>query len=206
MTGLPHQEHLNQSGQEPASPLWPSWLPPDGSSGVPHFKPGTRDECSYLAIVACNKCGWADPDEKRVKAATDLLDIARRVFPPRSWVIELPAGMELLNANQRHSWRHKARVTKVLRETAGWAARIAKVPRLERVRIAVEYQPPKLSRSRDGGNWAPSGKACIDGLRDAGVLPEDHSLHVLSETYSIGQPYPRGRLVLTITEVPGGEQ
>jgi len=124
---------------------------------------------------------------------------------PRSWVVALPAGTELLNANQRHHWRYKARVTKDLRETAGWAARIMRVPRLDQVRIAVEYQPPKLSRSRDGGNWAPSGKACIDGLRDAGVLPDDDSVHVLSETYSIGEPYPKGRLVLTITEVAGGD-
>ena len=124
----------------------------------------------------------------------------------RSWVIELPAGTELLNANQRHGWRYKARITKDLRETAGWAARIARVPALERVRIAVEYQPPRVTRSRDGGNWAPSGKACIDGLRDAGVLPDDNSRHVLSETYSIGEPYPRGRLVLVISEVlAGGE-
>jgi len=121
----------------------------------------------------------------------------------RRWVIEMPAGTELLNSNQRHSWRYKARVTATLRETA---ARIARVPRLDQVRIEVEYQPSKVTRSRDGGNWAPSGKACIDGLRDAGVLPDDNSKHVLSETYSIGEPYPKGRLVLTITEAAGGER
>lgn len=61
----------------PEVPQWPSWLPADGSSGVPHFKPGTSEECPYLAMAHCGKCGWFDTDEKRVKAAADLLERVR---------------------------------------------------------------------------------------------------------------------------------
>jgi crossover junction endodeoxyribonuclease RusA len=124
---------------------------------------------------------------------------------PRTWVIELPAGIELLNANQRHSWRYKARVTAELRRTAGWAARAARVPRLERAHVLAEYQPPD-GRRRDPANWYPSFKACIDGLIDAGVLPDDDAAHLDGPDMRLGEPYPKGRLVLTVTELPGGER
>ena len=119
----------------------------------------------------------------------------------RTFRIEMPAGLELVNANDRMHWAKKARIVRDLR-TAGWACAVnAKVPRLDRVRVTVVYQPPTASRARDAGNWAPTGKALIDGLRDAGVLPDDNSRHVVEEAYRIGEPYPRGRVVLEITEV-----
>jgi hypothetical protein len=184
-------------------PPWPSWLPADGSQGVPHYRPGTAEVCLWHAIVRCD-CGWSDPDRERAGRELDgmISDLTRR------WVIEMPAGIELLNANDHAGhWGRRKRLTEALREAAGWLAKQQRMPLLDQVRIAVEYQPPRLTRSRDGGNWAPSGKACIDGLRDAGVLANDDSKHVLSETYSIGEPYPKGRLVITITEVlPGGDR
>lgn len=119
----------------------------------------------------------------------------------RTFTIEMPAGLELVNANDRMHWARKARIVRELRK-AGWAcARKARVPRLDRVRVTVEYQPPTASRARDAGNWAPTGKALIDGCRDAGVLPDDNSKHVEEEAYRIGKPYPRGRIVLVLTEV-----
>jgi crossover junction endodeoxyribonuclease RusA len=120
----------------------------------------------------------------------------------RRWLLEMPPGMLLLNANQRFHWSEKNRRAQTLRQASMVLARNARIPRLERARIAVEYQPPRKSRARDAGNWAPSGKALIDGLRDAGVLPDDDSSHLLSEEYRIGQPYERGRMLLHITEVP----
>jgi hypothetical protein len=56
---------------------WPS-LPADGSQGVEHQRPDGTD-CNYLAIIACNKCGWADPDPVRVAAAAK--QFARIVSP-----------------------------------------------------------------------------------------------------------------------------
>ena len=125
--------------------------------------------------------------------------------PPRTWVLEMPAGMELLNSNQRHSWRHRARVTRDLREAACWLARIHKVPRLEHASILAVYEPPDR-RKRDPANWHPSVKAIVDGLvADAGVLPDDDSTHLRGPLIEIGEPYPRGRLVLHITEVARGD-
>jgi hypothetical protein len=120
----------------------------------------------------------------------------------RVFTLELPAGLELVNANKRYP--HPAvrgRVVAEIRKAAWAMALHDKLPPLERVQIIVEYQPARVTRSRDGGNWAPSGKAAIDGLRDARVLEDDDSSRVMLESYRIGQPHPRGRLVLYILEV-----
>ena len=85
------------------------------------------------------------------------------------------------------------------------AARAARVPRLERAHVLAEYQPPD-GRRRDPANWYPSFKACIDGLIDAGVLPDDDAAHLDGPDMRLGEPYPKGRLVLTVTELPGGER
>jgi hypothetical protein len=110
--------------------------------------------------------------------------------------------MELLNANQRHSWRRKARVTAELRRTGGWLARIRKVPRLERARVDARYEPPD-KRKRDPSNWFPSYKAAIDGITDAGVLADDDSEHLDGPHMDIGPVHAKGRIVLTVTELAG---
>lgn len=115
----------------------------------------------------------------------------------------MPPGMLLLNANQRLHWSEKGRRVKALREASMVLARNARVPLLKCARVVVEYQPPRKSRARDAGNWAPTGKALIDGLRDARVLPDDDSSHLLSEEYRIGPVFEHGRMLLHITEVTG---
>jgi len=117
----------------------------------------------------------------------------------------MPAGMALLNSNDRHGWRYKARLTKDLRETAGWAARIMRIPRLERAHILAEYQPPDR-RKRDAANYYPSVKACVDGIcTDAGVLADDDSAHLDGPDMRLGPVHPLGRLVFTITELAAGD-
>jgi crossover junction endodeoxyribonuclease RusA len=112
----------------------------------------------------------------------------------RTWRIELPAGMDLLNANHRTHWAKKARVTRALRFAACCLARSNLVPQLERAHIEGVYEPPN-QRRRDAANLYPSFKACVDGLVDAGVLPDDDSAHL------VGPVHPGGRLVLIVTEL-----
>lgn len=93
--------------------------------------------------------------------------------PPRTWRIELPAGMDLLNANHRLHWAKKARTTRAIRFAACCIARSNLVPQLERAHVEGVYEPPDRRR-RDPANLYPSFKAAIDGaLVDAGVLPDD---------------------------------
>lgn len=120
--------------------------------------------------------------------------------PSRVWTIELPAGMRLLNANDRVHWAKKARITRQLRDTACWLARHQKIPTLRCARIIAEYRPPDRRR-RDPANWSPSAKAAVDGLVDAGVLPDDDARHLVGPDMRIGQATPRGQLVLRIHEI-----
>jgi hypothetical protein len=91
---------------------------------------------------------------------------------PRTWTLELPPGTQLLTLNQRMHRMVAARLTRTLRETAGWLARAQHIPRLEAAWIVCELTVPDRRR-RDPGNWMPTAKACVDGLVDAGVLDDD---------------------------------
>jgi len=121
---------------------------------------------------------------------------------PRTWAIGLPAGMRLLSLNGRYHWAEKGRITRDLRAAACALARQAKIPPLGRARVTVEYQPPLVTRRRDLDNVATaSGKPAIDGaLRDSRVLPDDSPEYLTEVTYRIGEPFPKGRLVLFITD------
>ena len=86
---------------------------------------------------------------------------------------------------------------------SAWAmARQAKIPPLERVAVTVEYQPRDL-RHYDAENiCAASGKACIDGIVAAGVIEDDECpRYVTGILCTIGTLYPKGRLVLHLTEI-----
>src|SRR5450755_2745897 len=75
---------------------------------------------------------------------------------PRSWTLELPAGMRLLSLNGRYHWAEKGRITRDLRAAACVLARQAKIPPLGRARVTVTYQPPLVSRRRDLDNVGPA--------------------------------------------------
>lgn len=82
----------------------------------------------------------------------------------RSVVIDVPAG-EWLTSNGRYHWASRARRTRALRVRAAIAA-----------------------------NAYPAVKACIDGLVDAGILPDDPDPHL---------PTGHHRLTVNITDTTG---
>ena len=122
---------------------------------------------------------------------------------PRTWTIELPAGLEVLNLNKQLHWAKERAIAKELRKAAWALALQQKIPHLRRAQIIVEYQPPRTIRRRDAENIpAPSGKHAIDGLVAAKVLIDDECpRYVKHIQHQIGEPYPRGRLLLHVTEV-----
>lgn len=120
---------------------------------------------------------------------------------PRTWTVTLPAGVKLLNANDRLHWAAEARIKKDLRTLGYVLALKAKIPHLGRAQIVCVYQPPDR-RDRDPANWHPSVKALVDGMvSDAKILPDDSSRYLSGPLVEIGEVYPKGRLVLHITEV-----
>lgn len=101
-----------------------------------------------------------------------------------------------LSLNDReHHHKRAARVAE-WRQAAGWLSR-AQVPRhLDRVHVRIRFHPPRAtSRSgdrRDSDNLVPTLKAVIDGLVDAGVIPDDTPDHVSWDPPEIGAPTGHG--------------
>ncbi|MFC7723443.1 RusA family crossover junction endodeoxyribonuclease [Nonomuraea recticatena] len=113
-------------------------------------------------------------------------------------------GHALLNSNDRMHWRKEAPLKKNLRQTACWLARAAKIPSMKRASIIAVYEPPDRRR-RDPANLYPSWKAVVDGIVDAGVLPDDNAEHLDGPDMRLGDIHPQGRLVMYIedlTDVP----
>lgn len=126
----------------------------------------------------------------------------------RVFVVLLPV-LDLLNANQGLHHRVKAKRVKAIREAAYLMARSVGVPPLPRAHIFGFYLPTD-GRRRDPANWAPSAKAAVDGLVDAGVLVDDDDKHLIGPDMRLGELAPVvngrrfGRLLLRITELTEG--
>lgn len=123
------------------------------------------------------------------------------IVRPRSWTVELPAGMFLLNDNQRLNHWRKSEHTAAIRNATAYAARSARVPSFERIHLFYVIRPSKATRRRDPGNWSPSAKAAIDGLVDAGVVPDDNSTRVLGGDPRLGAAQAKTQMVLVITDL-----
>ena len=80
----------------------------------------------------------------------------------------------LLNMNDRGHWAPRARLTRLWRERAYYAT-IEQIPApraLPPCVVAIDL-PVRDRRRRDPANLTPVTKACVDGITDAGVWPDD---------------------------------
>ncbi|WP_328934185.1 MULTISPECIES: hypothetical protein [unclassified Streptomyces] len=134
---------------------------------------------------------------------------------PRPFVITLPAGMNLLNANHRPHHRVRAAVTKELRGAAMEAvsecpalmdalAAAKPGPLFQRAHILGVYCPPTKGR-RDPANLYPSFKAAVDGLVDAGLFDDDDHTRVVGPDMRLGRVVKGGQLVLVVSGLEPGE-
>lgn len=122
-------------------------------------------------------------------------------------VIAVPAPAEFLSANDRLHWAHKARVVKLWREAAAWAVKAHRLPSYgdQLVQITATIHKPH-GRRFDAANYAPTGKAAIDGCRDAGLLVDDDNDHVIGPDMRRGVASPKSpRLVLEIRTIEDRE-
>lgn len=94
----------------------------------------------------------------------------------RGW--RLSTGLDRpLSLNDRMAWPVKARATREVRQAVAAHARALRVPRLEYVHVQLEYVP-RDARRRDPDNLWATAKPAIDGLVDAGVVPDDTAVYV----------------------------
>lgn len=129
----------------------------------------------------------------------------------RLWIPE-PDGAYLLTMNTargRIHWRTWAKLTGAWREQARLEAEASAIELAldagERVAIdCLPIQGPGGQLADPGGHM-PTLKACVDGLRDAGWLPDDSGRYVSSVTMlppvRASEVRPAG-LVLDLTPVP----
>lgn len=160
--------------------------------------------------------------------SSDTIDatVDGHIDPPaanslRSWRLELPYVKPPLSLNDRRPrmviWRDQHN----LRNQVRYLARAAKIPRLDRIDVALHYEPTDR-RTRDQDNLVATLKPAIDGLRDygpryrdarmveaawVGIVADDSPEHVTWPRPIIHAARPRGagerqhgRLWLVITE------
>lgn len=103
----------------------------------------------------------------------------------QSLIIPVPPG-EWISANGRLHWAARARRTRRLRGRACWLARHHRLaPAGVQARVIATITYPRPGRA-DPANSAPTVKAIVDGLTDAGVWPDDDSRHVIGPDYRRG--------------------
>jgi len=108
--------------------------------------------------------------------------------------IPLPFTSPPLRSNDRADWHAKAKTTREVRQAA---AMVARRKRVKWPVAAILVWTVTDARRRDAGASAPTLKAVMDGLVDAGVLPDDNHRVVLSETCRIERgPKPAVRVEL----------
>ena len=117
--------------------------------------------------------------------------------------LTIPAPCDWLNANERLHWAEKARRTRIWRHAAHGAVLgqhrglAFTVP----VRIVVTIHKPRAGRY-DATNWAPTGKALIDGLVDSGLLEDDDNTRVIGPDMRAGEKRAEPCVVVRVEAIP----
>lgn len=105
-------------------------------------------------------------------------DPGRRPAAAPAWSAEFTMyASDALNENHRHHWASVAARRRELRRWAAHLAAATRAPRLGRARVTATVRLSSHGR-RDPLNWAPTVKPLLDGLVDAGVLPDDDAAHL----------------------------
>lgn len=116
----------------------------------------------------------------------------------------LPLGeRQWITANQRLFWRVRSVRTKEWRKAAHDQAKAQQLPHIEKAAVVAEMRFAD-ARRRDPANWAPTAKAIVDGLVDAGVFTDDNYRYVTGPDMRIGpvgKDEQRGVLLLIWPQV-----
>ncbi len=125
-----------------------------------------------------------------------------------TYTLRLPYATPPLSLNGRMHWATKARITAEIRTFVALSCRgIFQVVTADARMIHVELiYTPRDSRRRDRDNLVATLKPCIDGLVDAGIVPDDSPEYVTWTPPIIAPADSKDpRLELSITAIRSGE-
>jgi hypothetical protein len=120
----------------------------------------------------------------------------------RHITIDIPAPCAFINSNQRLHRMAQAKLTKTWRQASAAAAH-GIPPFTRQVHITAHIFKPRAGRY-DTNNLAPTTKACVDGLVDAGLLVDDSTEWVIGPDHRHGGK-GNPEIVLEIIELPQEE-
>jgi len=112
--------------------------------------------------------------------------------------IDLIGNRPPLNHNQRLTWRPKHERTRLIRYTTGWRVKHLNLTPATFLTVQLHYRPGDNRRMRDPMNLTASSKPAIDGLVDAGLVPNDTDEFVHENTPVIHYGPGVRRLWLTV--------
>ena len=120
----------------------------------------------------------------------------------RQLTLTIPAPCDWLNSNQRlhrmvsaariRTWRHETHMAAAEDDT--WA------PFDGPVHIVCTVHKTRAGRW-DAGNLYPTAKAIVDGLVDAGVIPDDSNDWVVGPDMRAGEKRPEACVVVEVRAV-----
>lgn len=99
------------------------------------------------------------------------------------WAFHLPYETNPIPGNLasgKSHWSHRHRAVGPVRDTAFALTRSARIPAQPRIRVRLDWEVVDR-RIRDEDNLVPCMKALVDGIRTAGVIPDDHRRYCLRE-------------------------
>ena len=114
--------------------------------------------------------------------------------------IVLTPPCAFINSNDRLHHHAKAKLTRAWRDLAmeeTWDQ--VGQPSYARARIVIAFRFPTNHR-REVSNLHPTAKAIVDGLVDAGVLPDDDDGHIIGPDLRRDRPNGPPRVTITIRE------
>lgn len=118
----------------------------------------------------------------------------------RQWTLEHEHRPLPMNAYRKLHYHDRRKYDAGVRDAFGWLARQAAIPALEAV-IVTAVPVLRTARSMpDVGACFPAVKAGIDGLVDAGVVPDDKPAYLRALTFVAPEKADRDALILLVEE------
>jgi Holliday junction resolvase RusA-like endonuclease len=114
----------------------------------------------------------------------------------------LPGMNDIIDQARTNKYK-SAEYKKVYTELVAWTARAQKIPKMDRIDLIITWF--EGNRKRDPDNIHAGVKFILDGLVQAGVIPNDNQRHVGDITHRVRTDRERTRIEVELIETEAGE-